>query len=190
MFIFMALLWFHRTANLKLQCLVVVGNHQLSWHYELLGSFGWNRFMDGSWFLDIHTKVSQSVPLSNFNFEILNFKLLGPTSYWNEIYSTNVSQSRNVIQISRCYMYCPAIVCSHTLVLNKSKHNIPNHVFSLICNLQADLAHKAVENSIKGMCIRASRNQFRNETQNGSYSNTAWACCRIKCQERGSQWSS
>lgn len=65
------------------------------------------------------------------------------------------------------------LVCSHTLVLNKSKHNIPNHVFSLICNLQADLAHKAVENSIKGMCIRASRNQFRNETQNGSYSNTA-----------------
>lgn len=55
------------------------------------------------------------------------------------------------------------LVCSHTLVLNKSKHNIPNHGFSLICNLQADLAHKAVENSIKGMCIRASNLGMRHK---------------------------
>lgn len=55
------------------------------------------------------------------------------------------------------------LVCSHTLVLNKSKHNIPNHVFSLICNLQADLAHKAVENSIKGMRIRASNLGMRHK---------------------------
>lgn len=38
------------------------------------------KFMDGSWFLDIHIKVFSTVPLSNFNFKILHLKLLGSTS--------------------------------------------------------------------------------------------------------------